>query len=80
MKDQIGRYRRPSQSGYARGSWWTGHAAELIGAAAGFALGMLLWLLARLASPGIDLAWLPIVLLLVGAIATRALVLRQFRR
>jgi hypothetical protein len=26
------RYRRPSQSSYARGSWWAAHGAEIIGA------------------------------------------------
>ena len=77
-KRQIGSYRRPGQSGYARGSWWTGHAAELIGGVAGFAFGFVLYVIGRAA--GVDLDWLPWLTLIGGAIGTRVLVLRQFRR
>jgi hypothetical protein len=80
MKEQIGTYRRPSQSNYAKPSFWAGHAAELIGAVAGFALGFILLLLFGYLAPNSDLGWVPWITMLVGALGTRAVVLRQFRR
>jgi hypothetical protein len=78
MREQIGTYRRPSQSNYAKPSFWAGHAAELIGGVAGLAFGFALDLITG--GLGFGLGWLPWVGLIGGAIGTRVLVLRQFRR
>jgi len=73
----MDRYRRPSQSSYARGTWWLAHGIELIGAVGGFVSGMLLLMLAIAIAPNSDLGWLPWVMTLVGGLSLRAVIRRQ---
>jgi hypothetical protein len=37
---QRGRYRRPSESGYTKGSWWLGHLGEVVGLIVGALAGL----------------------------------------
>jgi hypothetical protein len=64
-------------SNYTKGAWWTGHFAEVLGAITGFAFGFAFYALGRAA--GVDLDWLPWLLLVAGGISARALVRRQYR-
>jgi hypothetical protein len=76
----MSQQRRPlSQSNYARGSWWATHAAELIGAIAGFLGGLMVGFLGELVAPAGNYGWLPVLGLLVGGLGVRWAVGRQFR-
>ena len=72
------RYRRPSESSYARGSWWTSHAAELIGAIAGFLVGFVIGAVLQVVAPAVEVGWLPWLTMIVGALGLRWAVGRQF--
>jgi hypothetical protein len=80
MKEQIGRYRRPGQSSYAKGGWWVANFAELVGGVGGFVVGFLLLVASELVAPQLDLGWVPFVTTIVGAFGLRALVKRPPRR
>jgi hypothetical protein len=78
--NQPTRYRRPSQSNYARGSWWAGHGAELIGAVAGFLVGFVVLLGIGAVAPEAEVGWIPLVTLIAGAFGLRAAIGRTLRR
>jgi hypothetical protein len=79
MRNLFGSYRSPRRSSYAKGAWWTGHFAEVLGAITGFAFGFALALITGGLGLGLGMDWLPWLLLVVGAIGARALVRRQYR-
>jgi len=78
MNEPTRRYRHPRDSNYTKASWWAGHGAELVGAVAGFLVGLVLFLVVEAAAPATDLSWLPWLLLVAGALGLRAVVRRQF--
>jgi hypothetical protein len=69
--DRSGLYQRPSQSGYAKRSWWGQHLAELGGLVAGAIVGLVLGMI--FSAMGAD-GWpgaLPWIGAIVGAITLR---------
>jgi hypothetical protein len=70
--NQPTRYRPPAQTSYAKRGWWARHLAEIGGAIAGFALGLLGTFLLTVA--GVDGDWpgfLPLIGAVVGAVVLR---------
>lgn len=72
-------YRRPSESNYAKVSWWAGHGAELVGAVAGFVVGFIVLLIVGAFAPDAEVGWIPLVTLVAGALGLRAVISRQLR-
>jgi hypothetical protein len=79
MNEPTRRYRPPQESNYARGAWWAGHGAELIGAIAGLVAGFILGVLLEAIAPAGNYGAAPLIGLVVGALGLRWWVGRQFR-
>lgn len=80
MNEHIGKYRPPSESGYAKVSWWAAHGAELIGAVAGFIIGFIVLLVVGAFAPDAEVGWIPLVTLVAGALGLRAVIGRTLQR
>jgi hypothetical protein len=79
MNQPSRRYRPPRQSSYAKGSWWAGHGAELIGAVAGLIVGFVIAVLAEAVAPAGNYGFLPWVGLVAGALGLRTVISRRLR-